>query len=1841
MILLVVLGMLTFFSILVATYLVFANQSRQASFVIASRNNRMPDVRALMDDALMTLIRGTDDPTDPFYGEDLLSDYYGRFDAFDLEIVTPTGVQVFLGQDVAAFVVRAIPNPAAMVGGYDDLYTDRVITFENGNTSLAGRSLRVLRSRINANAGNHTLFIELPTDLRTSGTLSQSQVEALFPIGARVRMNGVPRNSPGLGFFSAAIAITPPVTTPPTPTLPPQGGPPTFNVDLRSTHQLDTYYSSLRVDPVSHADVTNPVLLPMALQPNHLRTFPSVMTKVHVNQSTRLPLPQGDFDEAYDAADFGNWFLSYRDQDGKITPSFHRPAVINYILNQPQIATALANNDPRVRMQPLVSLSRATFRPLPFLPGGVHPSRDVNSGFTGGNPNYALRSPIVLTNDTAANTFRLDQLAKALIGTPTVPNPWDVDNDGDGVPDSVWVDLGLPVITSREGKLLKPLVAPMIEDLSARLNVNAHGNFELSDNPTVGGTTGRALWAAPTALGTFNNVGPATHQLFRGLGYGPAEIVIPPVNNSLAVTGLEAARHQYGARTDQTPPSLGMPGRDGLDLIRTGWRPPLHGALVGYGHSLDPYGRAAVGLGRGGHLVMANSGLLAMGGVANEALETPYESDPSGRLAGDRPFTFQELEPLLRSNSFDVELLPERLQGRLRGLIDVDPDFARVLTTLSKSDDSLALPNLNSQNQPQFIREIARLRAGLGVFNDTIAKQIVAPEFRMGRKLDVNRPFGNGVDDNGNRVIDEPSEVIAETQAFRVDPATGQTVPAEYQGVDPDYGFGTGMNGRELLARHLYVLMLALLGDNPNAAEFPGFDSATPIPPADRRLYVARRVAQWAVNVVDYRDPDAIMTRFVFDENPFDGWNPLDPVPPTHVVWGVEQPELLFSESLALHDVRVRDTDRDGGQGTDKQDATDPDPTSDQVRIPQGSLFLELYCPRSPIEQTNSSDDQRSKAAFPRELYRFADESSPSDASDLALDLSIVAPGGVPVWRIAMSEPHPDPALLAGVADASVPPLSNPQEDPWVLRTDKPDTASFEPGNPDELVAGNPITLDRFIWFRHFEDLAAVDALITANNVTDMNDDQVFFAPDAFATNGHARVRPGQFLVLAPRVETAFGSQAFASGAVPTEPSDQHFEIDDPDEGLLHTDPDHNRLTPPLGFDSPNPFAPAKPLVIATFTPEGANWSRVFDENVVGLNISEPMPNQPSPSYYPLPALRYAGNDADYPLEDAYVDLSGPNKTARDTPLDPSRGRIPPDATTPGEPFLGSIPSYCTAYLQRLADPTQPYHVDTNPYRTVDSLPIDLTVFSGEERENKVNNRNSDYIRRSRQRNGQLVDAQGNSVRRDALFSYETSEPETVPLNTTAGTYFEFSGNANFYSSLSFLNTEYPIAGGAGLAVNPAYTDANSNCFSPSIGMLDLVGNTAQNVIGFDRNLPQVPYAQHPWLNRPFATHFELMMVPVCSQGRLFQEFSLPLENANPLVYSEPKEPSAAATAPDNPVSIVRFNGAFRHLFNYFHGDSRDTLGTANERHLKADFSRIFDFVQTLPRFRGEVEMILPARVAGVEDNAEAWLRQLYNPPFNYRYDGLRQGRINLNTLAQFPVWRGLMQGHMTDDEYTNPNSLRQLSFERFLRNRRGYDVPGVGGTLAQGSVVNYDPTRYDPRFPTEFAGVYRPHAEAGLAPRINGANPAAQELLRRRGVDGSYFRHRDPQASPNPTEEPLFVRDVAQQPLPSTTPNTDHSQNRQRDAFIRYQTLMRMPNLAADNSQTYVVWMTIGFFEVDENITNSVPPPSLGREYNEDIGQNQRYQAMFIIDRSKPVGFKPGEDLNARDVVVFEKYFQ
>ena len=134
---------------------------------------------------------------------------------------------------------------------------------------------------------------------------------------------------------------------------------------------------------------------------------------------------QGGADESYDAVDFQNLFLAMvpplATNSSQIIPSFHRPYLIEY-------HQANGNWTDNADLQ-----RRVMLRPNPV-----------------DHPNFPTIDP--------------------------VNGPWDVDNDGDGIADSVWVDVGLPVKASASGRLYEPLAAILIKDLDGRLNLNAHGN---------------------------------------------------------------------------------------------------------------------------------------------------------------------------------------------------------------------------------------------------------------------------------------------------------------------------------------------------------------------------------------------------------------------------------------------------------------------------------------------------------------------------------------------------------------------------------------------------------------------------------------------------------------------------------------------------------------------------------------------------------------------------------------------------------------------------------------------------------------------------------------------------------------------------------------------------------------------------------------------------------------------------------------------------------------------------------------------------------------------------------------------------------------------------------------------------------------------------------------------------------------------------------------------------------------------------------------------------------------------------------------------------------------------
>ena len=142
------------------------------------------------------------------------------------------------------------------------------------------------------------------------------------------------------------------------------------------------------------------------------------------------------------------------------------------------------------------------------------------------------------------------------------------------------------------------------------------------------------------------------------------------------------------------------------------------------------------------------------------------------------------------------------------------------------------------------------------------------------------------------------------------------------------------------------------------------------------------------------------------------------------MVWGCKPPELLLTEAAAFHNRGVGDTNQDNGSKKKREDSTNSgtaanpsyspaDPDMDQVRVPQGSLFVELYCTRSPTNQS-----------APTDLYTYN-----TVTGGWSLDVGRTAPDGSPVWRIVVSKSR----------------IADPNSDVSTLLTANPDSSAIEP----------------------------------------------------------------------------------------------------------------------------------------------------------------------------------------------------------------------------------------------------------------------------------------------------------------------------------------------------------------------------------------------------------------------------------------------------------------------------------------------------------------------------------------------------------------------------------------------------------------------------------------------------------------------------------------------------------------------------------------------------------------------------------------------------------------------------
>ncbi len=425
-VLILVLAMLSIMALIGVTFATLSGQAQVGARYFAEGRSNPVNPETYFDYSLNQLINDTNNPKSALRGHGLLRDMYGHP---DLMRNPTTG---------AILVDPLTGGPLFRRGGYFPRLpapVNQPMTFQNVTVNGNG-TLTVVT---NVPTNNNALIQQLP-DLYSrnfTGWVVRVQQWAFDnagngrqlvpPIGQtfEVLYDDNVNGAYHVLTLSAPSAM-PGLVVPGGPT---QAPPPGFTTVV-NLFELDGRYLG----------AFNGTGMSMPNQPNAID--PYAINFLFNNSS----IPGGGFtnpddyttpsmDEDYDAVDHENVFLAWQSADGAVTiPSFHRPNAIVYSPLDP------TQND------------------------WVNPLNIARSKF--------LR-PRKADHPASGDSFP-DLIPDATTGKIE----YDVDNDGDGVTDSVWIDLGFPAQRHANGKLFKPLFSFMVIGLNGRLPLNTAGNLQ-------------------------------------------------------------------------------------------------------------------------------------------------------------------------------------------------------------------------------------------------------------------------------------------------------------------------------------------------------------------------------------------------------------------------------------------------------------------------------------------------------------------------------------------------------------------------------------------------------------------------------------------------------------------------------------------------------------------------------------------------------------------------------------------------------------------------------------------------------------------------------------------------------------------------------------------------------------------------------------------------------------------------------------------------------------------------------------------------------------------------------------------------------------------------------------------------------------------------------------------------------------------------------------------------------------------------------------------------------------------------------------------------------------------
>jgi hypothetical protein len=1034
--------------------------------------------------------------------------------------------------------------------------------------------------------------------------------------------------------------------------------------------------------------------------------------------------------------------------------------------------------------------------------------------------------------------------------------------------------------------------------------------------------------------------------------------------------------------------------------------------------------------------------------------------------------------------------------------------------------------------------------------------------------------LGNGADENGNGDIDEPMEWFVNYTSLNPQPIRGFPATLEhylagrypYSPASPvlDRAVSStgpiqfsGMETRQLLAREIYCLLQVIV---PYNYLFPGTPrgNVTDTPAASSfavRSYRARRLAQWAVNIVDFRDSDSACTRFVYDIEPFNAsvWD-LSMPNETGIVWGMEQPELLLTENINFHDRRVRDT-KVGSEGRVEGDEVRDD-DMDQYRIPQGTSIFELYVPRTTGLPTDAS-----LQGVSRYLYTV------DGSGQVALNLNAFAPSdgtrpAQPVWRLAISRLHqagqtPDDYYR----NASV--RGNYGYQPSSVAESNLNGLQFN--NADSTNVPRAAELDRLVYFTR-----SVPNEVPMNGNWEPSVDRAYWNKSANVT-----AKGGQYIVVSPRERTYLGS-AISNAAVPTHlPSQQRIEVSTVNSNVLLSGIDGT----PKTDTSLLPVKSIVPIIATGETPTAMKpqWDAAFPIGI-GVSISEPLPGNSYASTYRVPTKQLNSSDTNAQNDgfgdlppDSYHDYADGSGSFPDEPFDVDNDSIPN-----GDLTTRTNLNVRTVYLQRLADPARPYDPIFNPYIAVDWMPMDLTLFNGEDDVDEelmamgvpVSRDPSDTARNRGQRTNLL--RFGSRYRGDGsnLDHYYTYLSQRAPnsVHVPSSTYFPYEvsrrGDGVTVASLGFAN----IAGNFSALRNPP-------------------------IPGYEGMLNQ-EFCSLPWFNRVYSNPMELALVPMSAPGQLHQEYT-PCSSLSDI--------SRWYSSNDSWDPFP-----FGHLAPMFSSSQPSRPG--------ADLMSLFSFVEVPPAWAEYYKVMDPenldATFGSLSASAQRALSK-FRGPFSKIPSYRVAGKVNVNAIAEDNVWRGLEWNTLDSSGRFTAGAGGLEFWNRFQESREGRIgyTPPSGSTDPFGSSWSWPKPSFSFEYPTRFAGVFKEPAQGQVPPLAH---------LRRSQTDVTFLR-----ANRNGPVAPLFLRNPA-------TSSFDQA----RHPHVFYQDMSRLSNLTTTHSNVFAVWVTIGYFEWTEE-------DGLIQEHKASSGENSRHRSFFIIDRSIPVGYLPGQDFNVTDTILLRRYLE